>query len=276
MRKFLYSFLIALVLTSGVCWARGTLLGVSHTSSSAGGDGGDGNTWQTWSGDTTGDETGWGDSANTYICWLENPAAGGNETGSGAGLAGGDLVLTQAGAISGCTATPPYRYLDGANDLFTWTTTAVEAIALNATWTLVWKVQGLSNGSAGTNLIQWYDNVTTDQLQVDCPAADGKLRITVEDGGVRVFRSTLNTAVPSGTFYIVACYDGTAISLGWATTRPTKFSEFGSGVSMAVAPGWASFDNRVGVMGETSGGPAPAGNYHYFIASKTAFINNGL
>lgn len=238
-----------------------------------GGGGGPVNvSWATWDEIT---ESGWGDSANNYICLMENASAGGNETGQGGGLSGADLVLTQTGSVAGATGSPPKRQFDGANDVLDATSSFVNGLFLGSTWTFIQKWNALVVSGLSLNFF-W--NSATDYLNLERDAG-GHLRLYVADSGGNKATAYTTAAIPSsGDVWVMGWYDGGSglIRCGWATSKPTKWSDFAANnrASVSNSISYGGLGGRTSPVGNTPGGHFPQGSLYYVIGSKKCLIDN--
>lgn len=235
---------------------------------------GAGTSWADWN-ETT--ESGWGDS-NTYIVVFDNPVAGGEEVGQGGGLGATDLTLTQAGTVAGCTTTPPSRYLEQADDVFTGTTVFLNTFfGTDTTWTIIQKVY-LSTDPAAASTCFWFlnDSVDSDYLYVERTVA-GLLTIRVlpASGTDDIYSSTLTGPAVGNYVYVAAWSDGTDIRFGWSYTKPTKWSDFSAntGVSRTVAYTPQVDYNTRTIVGRAAN-QTVAGYYRFLVLSKSCLIDN--
>ncbi|MFH2074365.1 MAG: hypothetical protein ABIJ57_03320, partial [Pseudomonadota bacterium] len=183
------------------------------------GSGGGGGTWATW--DELSQSTLASD--NTFVVLEDAPGNGDPETGEGGGLTGADLVLSDTGTVPAAVGSPPYRTFNGVNMYQDPTVVAADLVDnVNKTWTAILKIGDLSVGA----LTQLFDfNSGTLALRVYADAA-GLLQPYLTDN-VGFSAPTTTDAIPgAGAVYIVIWADGTDARYGFATTKPTKWSDF--------------------------------------------------
>lgn len=178
---------------------------------------GGGNTsWADWD-ETT--ESGWGDSANTYIALMENKSAGGNEVGQGAELSEANRTLTQSGNIAGAALSGGYwrRAIDAGDDRFIPTVGWCQGIMENVTWIIVQKMYittvGVNDGYLGLR-----SNVGGG---IYCLEATSKMATTWADPATP---QTTTDNIPTGIVYMFWGYDGTNTRSGFSITKPTSWA----------------------------------------------------
>ena len=215
-------------------------------------------------------------SKDTFVCFFENTSAGGNEAGQGLDLSGANLILTQSGNVAGATGSPPKRVLDGDDDHFDGTQ-PLAAAGLGTgggNWTVVLKVEdcaGLANGEG----IIYIDGTNDSVIAFVSTAA---LAILVKDGGSTLLNATTANNIPtSGVLYIMIWYDGNYIRGGMkATTKPTKWSDFAADDKVTATSACSfgdDFDSSRSLFYD-AGTTEFETDAHYFILSKTSFIDN--
>jgi len=235
---------------------------------------GGGTSWATWD-ETT--ESGWGDDANTFIVLFENISAGGNEVGQGLGLSEANRTISQAGAIAGATGSPPTRFTDGTDDIFSWTSAGAAAVCSTAPWTLILKVKDFVHPGLQQTALSFADTSNSDYIAY-YPNADGTINAIVQDGGAIKLNATTVDAIPtSGDVYIAYWHDGVTVKFGFTTTRPTKLSDFGANdvISATTTLTIGNFDDFADICGTTRDANGKvSGSWYYFLASKSELIDN--
>ncbi|MBU2177672.1 MAG: hypothetical protein KJ556_21480 [Gammaproteobacteria bacterium] len=161
-------------------------------------------------------------SDDTFVCFFKS--ATGNETGQGGGLTGVNLVLTEFGDPAAAAGTPPSRLLDGTGDYFTVNSTLAGLITQSTAWTIIIKVEDAAI-NLQTAFIQWTG--TDEQILLsgdnNAPMTVTWLR-TQQDTNYET--GTEDIWSNSGFNYVCIWADGTDLRAGYATSKPTKWSDF--------------------------------------------------
>lgn len=227
-----------------------------------------GQSWTVWNEIT---ESGWGDSANTYIALMEG-GLGANETGQGAGLSGADLVLTQNGNIAASAG--GMRALDGTDDYFAFTAGLSDIIIARNTWTIIVKV-GAMTAVNNDRLFQMTDVGGNNNIIVSTDAV-GCLIFYVSAGGVVALNNaqTTDAAPAASDFWFWLAGDGTNTYGGWSTTMPSSHTAIAAAqrVQAATFTQFATFDTGR-AFGAASNGAIPSQfSPYYMIISKSNLI----
>jgi len=239
---------------------------------------GPGTSWATWDEIT---ESGWGDPVNNYIALFDGSAAQ-NETGQGGGLSGADLALTQVNNVPAASGSPPTRALTTAStQYFTHTDTAGGIIAANggAGWSVIIKVNTFAVVGAD-QYIYWYSVNAAGKLRVLLKKENGsnKLNVGIYDVTAASWKlgptSTTDIIPATGDVYLCAWYDGTYFRAGFATTKPTKWSDFDATKRLTDTNTSTAVGPTAGIGASELGASPSTVKLYYIILSKTALIDN--
>lgn len=179
--------------------------------------------WATW----TGTESGFGDSANTFIC---NSEGSGDEIGQGY-TSGLNLVLTDNGTIGAVSG--GFRALDGATGYFSMTLGLSNIFTATNTFTAIVQFQNFSQ-VAGDPLFYFTDAALNNGVYlVRSGANPALLRGAVLVGGVAKLNTTTTDALPAaGTYWAAIGCTGSVYFAGFTNTgsgaigQPVKWSDF--------------------------------------------------
>jgi len=234
-------------------------------------------TWENW--DETSEATLASD--DIFVCLMENVNAGGDETGRGGGLTGADLVLTQTGNIAGMS--DGHRTLDGTDDYFTVTTAFLDALIANVnnTWTIILKVDNITLNTDDYFLFLNSEPVNTNAFSSPITATDKYYMTTYQNSSYDV-GTTTDSLQAATEYYICIWADGTDMRMGFTTTRPTKWSDFGEndrvlfGTNTGAFSG-LTFDHATyRTFFSAAGTGCLAADFYYMVMSKTCLIDNDL
>lgn len=216
-------------------------------------------------------------SDDIFVCMMENINAGGDETGQGGGLAGANLVLTEAGGLAGATGTPPTRVADGIDDSLAFTTVALDALMMqNSAFTVIIKVTDLAIVS-NDRFLYFRSAGGTEQISIH--QSSTKLAVQVKEAGTDESEITTDAFLVSTEYWIALWSDGTVLRAGFATSKPTKWSDFAANkrVQWTNNPGTFTGDTwstRRSLLTTGGGANFVAGDFSYFIIAKTCLIDN--
>jgi hypothetical protein len=218
-------------------------------------------------------ESGWGDSANTFICLFDGS---GNETGIGGGLAGTDLILTNYG-VPAATGSPPSRHFTIGNaQYFEMIPTATKALLGSGNkWTIITKCYNPTVGSNNSGIFSFGDADNHVEMNLS-----GYMVTVVINSSIRISYpwNDLAELYSAKYVWIAAWSDGLIVCTGvyTGTNQPTKKSQFqkigtwtgnGDMSGMGAAPTYK-------YMGRSIDGHYADGDYFYLIMSKSCLIDN--
>lgn len=229
--------------------------------------------WATW--DETSEVTLADD--NIFVCLMENVNNGGDETGQGGGLSSPNTVLTESGTLAGATGSPPTRDFDGTDDALTMTTSAVDALLGNNTWTIIVKVTNLDLVTNDTFFSFW-DAASENGINCYITSTD-TIFFSAEDGNVNEGEQTTDSLAAATTYYIAMWSDGSVLRAGFSTTKPTKWSDFDAGKREEWSTIVGSFDGVTfeaaqKIADNTGGTGELGGEIYYVVMAKTCLIDN--
>ncbi len=196
-----------------------------------------GQSWANWTETSESSLVDGSDGSNIWV-FICDGGLGANETAqTGTSLTGADLVATQNGNIAGHVAN--WRSLDGANDFFALTQTAIDTLIanVNKTWTLLFHIDNWTGGN--TDFVTFIRNAdSTDILHIgQGVVVPGKFEGRVKQDGVDGYASTANN-FPGGDVWVGMWADGVnnmragfiAAGAGsGAGGQPIKWSDFAAG-----------------------------------------------
>ena len=213
-------------------------------------------------------------SDDIFVCMMENPVDDSNELGQGGGFTGADLVGLNVGTVVGATGSPPSRAF-APSDAMTWTKEAFNAIVVGDSFTFV---QKWTDYSDITSTYPAVFSLSTEQLWLNVNASS-KLELSYTDQtttGVPYAVVTTDSVPTTGPVYFAIWSDGSSVSFGFCTSKPTKLSDFdvGKRVVWAISADWDGAASGECCMASYSASGQPTGNLFYFVASKTCLIDN--
>ncbi|HDZ26267.1 hypothetical protein LCGC14_1594280 [marine sediment metagenome] len=224
-------------------------------------------------------------SDDTFVCLMENLSAGGNEVGQGGGLTGADLVLTQSGNIAGLSG--GRRQMDGADDFFAMTTAALDTLISNPSerWTIVVKGTDIQTDAVNNNFLASFRNAgNTENIALRVDSANKLGHLYDQDGAGQDFLLTTDAMGTTTEYYTMIWADGTEkVRLGYATLKPTKWSDFAANDRKEVANAAFTGDfsgetwdgtNHIGTGPNGAGIGCMVFKLDYVILSKLSFIDN--
>lgn len=231
-----------------------------------------GTSWGTWD-ETT--EAGWGDDANTFICLFNDATPNANEIGLGAGLSEANRTLTMGGAVPGATGSPPRRVLD-TNDYFDMTPAGALTFLGNATWTIIWKFNGLDVSTTRRGLCNFYDNGAPDeQMYFYFPENNDRAEAFIWEAASIQWNhiQTVNDVPSSGDVYAYFTNDGTDLTFGFSQTKQTTWAGVAANdkISVTYTPSFTTFSKDCTPVGNNSP-EGIDGSIYYIIMSKSLLL----
>lgn len=186
--------------------------------------------WSNWDGVTEAALA----SPTCFVCCMENTIDGGSETGQGGGLTGADLVLSDNGTIAGMVNNR--RNLDGSNDYFSMTQTAVETLLVSQPiWAILAKFRVWTTMDTAGGLFEFADTAYANQILCVIDGAGGQVNFELIDSDSAVEAKSFSGTHNDGDFlYTFVGCDGSETRCGvnmgdgsGAHGQPTKWSDFG-------------------------------------------------
>jgi len=216
-------------------------------------------------------ETGWtGSSTNTNICFFEGDTTA-DEISQGGGLAGADLVLSLEGTVEASSGTPPSRHLDGVTGRFSATATYGGMLDSNTgAWTRIIKLHDFAAGA--NQALCDSDNGGSDHaIRIwRNTAGDSSFEVYDYSGGAYRLNATTTAGIPTaGDVWVCLWYDGTYFRGGWATSKPTKWTDFAA--NNRVSQTTTSTSNEVALRygSKNDGTDYYADVYLYYVLQST-------
>jgi hypothetical protein len=234
-----------------------------------------GTPWDDW------DEAAQAAIKNSFLVMFDSESANDDEIGVGYGLSGADATLTCTSTIPAASGTPPRRYIAGA-DYFSFAVPIFQILNNATAFTMIlkanWHTIGGNNNllvAEGTNFRLGLQYHTTNKFSGSIIFSDGTYYYGVNSGGTL---ASTNSLTVDTTYYLCLWYDGTNIRTGFATTKPTKLSDFSSGDYGVQAESGNSL--YVSDLSTHNGLTADYGyqatdiDLYYFLLSPTCLIDN--
>ena len=228
--------------------------------------------------------TGWADwdesseaslqSASTFVALMENPTTGGNEVGQGLGLSEADRTLTSGTGVVG--ASGGKRQFPNTNSYLVPTTGLLQAsVQRNGQWTYIMKAEG---NWRFANAFPLYiaDASASFLLQTEPSGASAsRLRMLIKNtaGSTIADIVTANLVPTSGVVYFYAQWNGSALRVGFSTSKVSAWASIAAGNQASASVGSGAYCYGSATSKRTPYNGADGGIYiYYVIFANTALL----
>ena len=204
-----------------------------------------------------------------FVCLFENTSAGTNEIGQGGGLSEANRTLTQSGNIAGATGAPPTRVLDGTDDDFTLTASALTSLFNQNTWTVIIKFKDATDPP----VFVFAENYGGADYGLNF---DNASRLQVYTTGFLIDSTFTDAISNSGDGYLCVWNDSkNNVRAGWKATKPLSWLDFpanqrleGSANANSMQTGTFAGNSEIGSINAIFN----AYNLYYVVIAKTSLI----
>ena len=213
-------------------------------------------------------------SASTFVALMENPTTGGNEVGQGLGLSEADRTLTSGTGVVG--ASGGKRQFPNTNSYLVPTTGLLQAsVQRNGQWTYIMKAEG---NWRFANAFPLYiaDASASFLLQTEPSGASAsRLRMLIKNtaGSTIADIVTANLVPTSGVVYFYAQWNGSALRVGFSTSKVSAWASIAAGNQASASVGSGAYCYGSATSKRTPYNGADGGIYiYYVIFANTALL----